>query len=191
MSPFRGSAAPVATRSSLGIASSLLCPSGMPRRQLIITDRGFSFIRCPILYGLRPANDIALRNVGPVPRPLAYSQRSSAGLRLHGYDWSTARRSKFTDRRWGAKTFGKVSLWTCESRALFQGWMITRWSILYRFYPQTSACSIRPRRQIKAAGPSIQLFDRNPSGCPLPSLRNLSSERKSSCKCLQCCKENR
>jgi hypothetical protein len=66
-----------------------------------------------------------------------------------------------------------------------------KWSILYRFYPQTSACSIRPRRQIKAAGPSIQLFDRNPSGCPVPSLRNLSSERKSSCKCLQCCKENR
>jgi hypothetical protein len=29
-------------------------------------------------------------------------------------------RSKFADRA-GAKTFGKVSLWTCESRALFQG----------------------------------------------------------------------
>jgi hypothetical protein len=42
----------------------------------------------------------------------------------------------------GAGRENKVSLWTCESRALFQGWMITRWSILYRFYPQTSACSI-------------------------------------------------
>jgi hypothetical protein len=42
----------------------------MPQRQLIITGRAFSFIRCPILYGLRPADGIALRNVGPVARPL-------------------------------------------------------------------------------------------------------------------------
>jgi hypothetical protein len=29
-------------------------------------------------------------------------------------------------------------------------------------------------RRRKAVGPSIQLFDRNPSGCPLPSLQRLS-----------------
>src|SRR4029453_13174433 len=34
-------------------------------------------------------------------------------------------------------------------------------------------------------------FDRSPSGCPLPSLRNMSSERNLSCNYLQFCKANR
>ena len=32
-----------------------------------------------------------------------------------------------------------------------------QWSILNRFHSQTSACSIRPRRRLEAAGPPIQL----------------------------------
>jgi hypothetical protein len=88
----------------------------------------------------RPANGIALRNVEPVPRPLAYSA-PGAGPRLHGCDWSTTRRSKFADRGWARKLSGNGSLWTCKSRALFQVGMIRRWSILNRFHSQTGACS--------------------------------------------------
>ena len=37
---------------------------------------------------------------------------------------------------------------------------------------------LRSSRCRKATGLSIQLTHRNPSGCPLPSLRNMSGERK-------------
>jgi hypothetical protein len=40
------------------------------------------------------------------------------------------------------------------------------WSILYRFPSCTSVRCRRPNRQLKAAGISIQLVGRNPSGCP-------------------------
>jgi hypothetical protein len=68
-------------------------PSGVRRLQFIITGRAFSFIRYPISYGRRPANGIALAKRRAVPRPSAHPQRAAQGPRLHGCDWSTARRS--------------------------------------------------------------------------------------------------
>src|SRR6476660_9207914 len=52
----------------------------------------------------------------------------------------------------------------------------------HRLPSAMSAWSIRPKRQRKAAGPSIQLdrIDRSPIGRPLHSLRNTSGERENS-----------
>ena len=61
----------------------------------------------------------------------------------------------------------------------------------HRPWPEKSALWQRPKRQLKAAGPSIQLIDRNPSGCPLTSLRNMSGERNLLCNSLQSCKATR
>src|SRR5258708_6844622 len=54
-----------------------------------------------------------------------------------------------------------------------------------------SATFPRPKRHLKAAGPSIQLIDRNPSGCPLPSLRAIVGRKEAPCNYLQSFKENR
>ena len=51
-------------------------------------------------------------------------------------------------------------------------------SILYRLLLLMGARFLRSSRCRKATGLSIQLTHRNPSGCPLPSLRNMSGERK-------------
>ncbi len=40
-----------------------------------------------------------------------------------------------------------------------------RWSILYRFHSQTSACFYRPKHQFKAAGPSIGYLTGTHPGC--------------------------
>ena len=50
-------------------------------------------------------------------------------------------------------------------------------SILYRLLVLMGAHFLRSSRCRKATGLSVQLTYRNPSGCPLPSLRNMSGER--------------
>ena len=50
-------------------------------------------------------------------------------------------------------------------------------SILYRLLLLMGARFLRSSRCRKATGLSIQLTQRNPSGCPLSSLRNMSGER--------------
>jgi hypothetical protein len=83
---------------------------------------------------------LRLQNVGPVPRPLAYSQYPGARTPEAWVRLVYSEAFKFADGA-GARTFGKVSVWTCESRVLFQGGGIARCSILNRFYSQTGACS--------------------------------------------------
>jgi hypothetical protein len=82
--------------------------------------------------------------------------------------------------------------WSVASAAGCDAFKISfRCSILYRLLSVKGARFLRSSRCRKATGRSTQLTHRNPSGCPLPSLQNMSGERKSACKCLQSCKASR